>query len=590
MRTDPKTINSGSKLPGARPRRLTSCLKSIMKTSTDAIAICDQNGGVAFSNASFKRMFGYSAQDTAGLSISDCIPCWPCGLRGSVEGRGFAETNGRTNAGEEFPIELSLADWREGAATFYCCVIRDLSKQRETERHLRDQLMYDMLTGLPNRKWFMETLQTTIDRHQRQPGSEFAVLFIDVDGFRVINDGLGTAAGDTLLGEVAERLASCLRSGDTVGRLSGDQFAILLDEVRSVNDALRVADRICEHASESFVIDGEAISVTVSVGITVGSIGYDQAERMLHDSHTAMHRAKSAGRGRVQIFDAQMHTKAAARLRIENDLRTAVAENQLRLHYQPIIDLRSSRIAGFEALVRWNHPTKGLIPPMAFIPIAEESGLIVSLGIWTLRESCRQAREWRERFPQEPPLYISVNLSPKQLGHRSLLDDVASALALADSVPGLIKLEITEGAILDNSNEILATLLQLKHMGAELFMDDFGTGYSSLSYLHRFPFDAIKIDRSFVSKLGANPRDLTIVRTIVELAHGLDLKVVAEGVETPEQADHLERLRCEYAQGYLYSKPVEVDAATSLLTKQAERHHHRAVTGQPMLVAAEAAL
>lgn len=579
----------------------TSYLKSIMRTSIDAIALCDECDRVIICNSSFKRIFGYSSREAVGLPMSEFIPEWPHGRSeerdtgekkcAALSGRAAVEVNGRAKTGELIPVGLASTEWREDASTFRCCVIRDLSGQRETEQRLRNRLMRDELTDLPNRQWFMETLQTTIDRHCRQPDSEFAVLCVNVNGFRMINDGLGAAAGDAMLVEVADRLGRCARSGDTVGRLGDDRFVVLLDELKSVNDALRVAERICEHASEPFTIGDETVSITVSIGITAGSIGYEQAEKMLHDSHSAMHRAKSAGQGQIQIFDRQMHVKAAARLRVENELRMALAEDQLRLHYQPIVDLATSRIIGFEALARWMHPTKGMVPPMSFIPIAEEGGLIVPIGIWTLREACRQAKDWHARFPHEPPVYISVNMSPKQLACRSLLDDVAAALRLTDGMRGLIKLEITEGALLDNSNEVLAALLQLKHMGIKLFLDDFGTGYSSLSYLHRFPFDALKIDRSFVNKIEGSPRDLTIVRTIVDLAHSLDLKVIAEGVETAGQAKCLEGLRCEYAQGYLYSKPVEVVAATLLLAKQAE-HGRRQMTAlpRPALVEAAAAI
>jgi diguanylate cyclase (GGDEF)-like protein len=398
----------------------------------------------------------------------------------------------------------------------------------------------------------------------------FAVLFLDLDRFKNINDSLGHTHGDLLLVAFAERLERTLRPIDTLARFGGDEFAILLSGMADATDAVRVAQRIQDELSLPFVLDKNSAFATASIGIALSSTGYDRPEDILRDADTAMYRAKENGKACYEVFDHGMHARAVSRLQLESDLRQAVEQKEFCVYYQPIVSLQTGRLAGFEALVRWNHPRRGLVSPADFIPVAEETGLIVPIGEWVLHEACAHVREWQMAFPSHRSLSLSVNLSGRQVAQTDLLDRIKEALASSKLNPHCLKLEITESVVMENADAATLMFKQLRSLGVQLSIDDFGTGYSSLSYLHRFPLNYLKIDRSFVTRLTTD-NDNAIVRTISTLARNLGMEVIAEGIETEEQYQQLKMLGCEYGQGYLFSHPVGHDGVLHLLTQDAHR-------------------
>jgi diguanylate cyclase (GGDEF)-like protein/PAS domain S-box-containing protein len=435
----------------------------------------------------------------------------------------------------------------------------------------------DALTGLPNRLLFLDRLGRAIERAKRCKDYLCAVILLDLNRFEMINNSFGRTAGDQLLLMAAQRLEACLRSSDTVARLAGDhtlarfggdEFAILLEDIKRVSDTTRVANRLHTALTSPFNLNGHEVFTTASIGVAISTTGYTQPEDFLRDADIALHRAKAKGHARYEIFDTAMHASTMARLQLETDLRRAVEREEFRVYYQPIVALESGSINGFEALVRWQHPQRGFVPPTEFVPVAEETKLIIPIGAWVLREACQQIRAWQVRFPANPPLLISVNLSSRQFLQPRLVEQIGRTLQKFDLETSCVKLEITESVLMDNVDSAIAILTRLRALGIKLGIDDFGTGYSSLSYLHRFPFDILKIDSSFVSRIGTDSESAEIVRTIVMLAHNLGMEVIAEGVETAQQLTYLRALGCEYGQGYLFSQPVEAEAAAALLASK----------------------
>ncbi|MBE9106309.1 EAL domain-containing protein [Nostoc cf. edaphicum LEGE 07299] len=447
----------------------------------------------------------------------------------------------------------------------------EINERKQVEEQLRHNAFHDALTGLPNRAFFMESLKHTLQRAKRQKNYLFAVLFLDLDRFKVINDSLGHLQGDQFLIAIANRLEVCIRSTDIAARLGGDEFTILLDEIQNVSEAIKVAERIQQELTLPLELDGQEVFTTASIGIALSStVDYDQPENLLRDADTAMYRAKALGKARYELFNQEMYTKALVRLQLENDLRRAIERHEFQLYYQPIVSLTNGRLIGFEALIRWQHPERGLISPTDFIPLVEETGMIVEVGYWTLYEACRQMQSWQVSHPTNSLEKISVNLSVKQFSQRDLIEHIGEILHSTGLDADSLMLEITESAIMENGDEANAALSEFRKMGIKLSIDDFGTGYSSLSRLHSFPISVLKIDRSFVSPIDANGKNLEIIETIITLAHKLGMDVTAEGVETKEQLAFLKKLNCEYGQGYFFSRPLEKAAAVALIVKNSQ--------------------
>jgi diguanylate cyclase (GGDEF)-like protein/PAS domain S-box-containing protein len=421
--------------------------------------------------------------------------------------------------------------------------VQDISDRKRAE----EKLTQDTLTGLPNRARFYDLLKHRVARKDRN----CAVLLLDVDRFKLVNDSLGNASADQLLIQIAQRVKTCMRQGDVLARVGGDEFAVLLDDVSGEEEASSVATRIQQALAISFNLLGQEVYTTLSIGIALAS-----DSDMLRDAETAMHQAKARGKARYEVFGRDMHGEIMSRLKMETDLRHACERDELFVDYQPIVSLKTSTLIGFEALVRWRHPEFGLVLPKDFIPVAEETGQILTIGQTVLESACRQAREWQQTCPASPPLFVSVNLSVKQFNQPGLVENIASLLQQFQLPPRCLKLEITESVFSDNIEAAVGLLTQLRELGVQLSIDDFGTGYSSLSYLQRFPIDTLMIDRSFVTQMMENEENLAIVRTIVALAQNLGMDVVAEGVETEDQLKLLRKLECENGQGFLFSTPL----------------------------------
>jgi diguanylate cyclase (GGDEF)-like protein/PAS domain S-box-containing protein len=448
------------------------------------------------------------------------------------------------------------------------------SRMAGSQTDITEGKVSDPLTGLPNRLLFIDRVGRLIRHTKRRKDQLFAVLFMDLDGFKMINDSMGHLIGDQLLLGVANRLEKCLRSTDTVARLGetftvarlgGDEFTVLLDDIKDPGDAKRAADRMMKALAAPFILGGKEVFTSVSIGIALSNSTYEEPDEILRDADTAMYRAKSLGKARYEVFDADMRASVMARLQLETDLRRALERGEFRNFYQPIVALVSGEIAGFEALLRWQHPTRGLLGPSEFIPVAEETGLIRELGWWNLRQACQQVSKWRAASGDHRHLTISVNLSAKQFLQPNLVEDIRKLLTELALPAEALKLEITESTVMGDPTGAVAMLQQIKSLGIRLAIDDFGTGYSSLSYLHRFPLDTLKIDRSFISGMGDDGEGMEIARTILPMANNLRLDVVAEGVETVQQVLLLKKLQCKYGQGYYFSRPLSAEATTALL-------------------------
>ena len=534
--------------------------QTLVELSPDAI-IVHVDRRIVFINSAGMRLLGAANREQLlGLPILNFIHE---DFRDSVENRihKLIEEGIEAPFAEEKLIRLdgTLLDAEVAAVKFVYqdqpavqVVARDISARKQAEERLVHDAFHDGLTGLPNRSLFLEHLKLAAERTRRPKGYLFAVLFLDLDRFKNINDSLGHPAGDQLLQAIARRLEKCLRQVDIVARFGGDEFAVLLDGLDDASDAVRVAERIQRELRTPLSLNGHEVFTSASIGIAISGRGYQHMEEIVRDADTAMYRAKALGKARHEIFDTEMHAHAVTLLQLETDLRRAVERKEFCVHYQPIVSLTDAELYGFEALLRWNHPERGLIMPGEFISIAEETGVIVPLGRWILRQSCRQMSEWQRKFPIARNLILSVNISGKQFAQPDLFHQVAGILRETGFSPHRLQLEITESVVIENTATVTDVLIKLRGLGVTLSMDDFGTGYSSLSYLHRFPIDTLKIDRSFIRSHVANGES-GIVRTIIMLAHDLGMRVVAEGVETAEQLGYLQSLGCEFGQGYLFS-------------------------------------
>jgi PAS domain S-box-containing protein len=564
----------------------------ITENAADMIAVIDSNGQRLYNSPAYQRILGYGPEELSGTSSTAQIH--PDDRARVVEASEKARNTGR---GErlEYRIRHKDGSWRflestcsvirgpEGESHGLVIVNRDITERKRAEEKLVHQSFHDGLTDLPNRALFLDRLQRAVTLSRRHLDFKFAVLFIDIDEFKVFNDSLGHGAGDSLLIQIAQRLTASLRVLDTVSRPrvnedaepvmgestlarpGGDEFTVLIEELRDPSDAIRVAERIQQKLAIPFDFNSQEIVLSVSIGIAFSSNVPVDAEDVLRDAEIAMYRAKNGGKARCEVFDHAMHADAIKRLQLETDLRKALDLNQFLVYYQPIVFLATGQIVGFETLSRWQRP-EGLVMPAEFIAVADETGIILPMNRQLLYDACRQLRSWQTLFPSDPPLSVNVNITPKQFAQPDLAAQIGKILQETGMDPSSVNLEITETIAMADADRSALVLSELKALGVRLEIDDFGTGYSSLSRLQHFPVDILKIDRSFVSRMDTDPETREIVRIIVMLAHGLCLKIVAEGVENQAQAEMLKDLGCELAQGYLYSKPVPSEAIDQLLS------------------------
>jgi diguanylate cyclase (GGDEF)-like protein/PAS domain S-box-containing protein len=542
-----------------------------------AVIAADPQGKVIYCNRAAQELYGWSAEEVIGRPIMEVTSSEALMEQAQeimtelMAGRSWTgEFVVRRKDGTTFPalVTDTPAHDDEGNLVAIIGVYTDITERKRMEERLEYQAFHDLLTDLPNRRLFMDRLRQTLRRTERRHERKVALLFMDLDNFKIVNDSLGHELGDKLLVAVVERLRSSLRPEDTLARLGGDEFTVLIEDVRSPENVVRVAERIVEDLRGHFVIEGRELFVRASIGIAMGDARTKSAEELLRDADTAMYQAKEDAAD-YRMFEPGMYERALERMELENDLRGALEKEEFSVHYQPKFRLgQQERAEEVEALVRWEHPHRGFMVPEEFIPIAEETGLIISIGGWVMKEACYQAKEWQERYPNDPPLGVCVNLSAAQVRHPGLLQDVSQALRESGLEPASLTLEITEGALLKDT-ELLGTIFgELKALGVRLAIDDFGKEYSSLSYLKRLPVDVLKINGPFVESLGEDSTNTTIVETVISLAHSLDLEVTGEGVERAEQLEHLKRMECDFVQGYYLARPRPGEGIEPLLGGQ----------------------
>jgi diguanylate cyclase (GGDEF)-like protein/PAS domain S-box-containing protein len=562
-------------LADERRRESEEFTEAILETAAEGIITIDDRGTIMAFNAAAEQIFGWDSDEAIGQNLGLLLPephreVYAEHLRSwrDTGGSGLLSTptrelHGLRRDGTTVPIEMSIAEVHWGGSTAFTGVVRDVSERKEFERELEHQATHDPLTSLPNRALLAAQLESALARAYRNERS-VGVLFISLDRMKMVTDSLGHRAGDELRVAASHRLQGIVRPSDTVTRFGENEFVILAEDLDDISDAVGLAHRIIEAMDVPFDLSVDEAFITANVGIAFALDGLGTAESLISDADVAMFRAKEQEGSHVEIFDSEMRAWVNSRRKTENALRHGLAREEFELHYQPIIEIGSGDIKGFEALVRWDRPHLGLVPPGDFIPVAEESGLIVPMGEWILGEACRQAAKWQADLP-ERGLTVSVNLSARQLAQRDIAETVALALRDAEADPAGLVIELTETVLLDDVEQAARTLGALRDIGVLLSMDDFGTGYSSLTYLRRFPIDIVKVDRSFVNQLGTDSRDASIVEMVVTLAHGLELDVVAEGVETEEQLSALASMGCQYAQGFLFARPQPASNASSLL-------------------------
>ena len=565
----------------------------ITENAADMIAVVDGNGNRLYNSPAYQKVLGYSSEELKLTSSAEQIH--PDDQLRVLEAAVKAKSTGR---GERLEYRMRHKDgtWRnlESVATAIpnergqtdrlVIVNRDITDRKRAEERLAHNALHDSLTNLPNRALFLDRVRHVLALSRRHISYKFAVLFIDVDEFKVFNDSLGHAAGDAILMQIARRLGASIRGVDTISRsvltqttspvanegslarVGGDEFTILLEDIRDCGDAIRVAERLQERLIIPFIVEGQEVVITASIGIAFCATSYTNSEDLIRDAEIAMYRAKREGKARSQVFDAEMHTLAVKRLRLETELRRALELGEFRVHYQPILSLQNGKIAGFEALSRWQRP-EGVLSPAHFIQIAEETGIILPLNRLLLREAGLQLRSWQSQFPSDPPLTMSVNVTSKEFAQPDLAAQIKTILADIGVQPRSINVEITETIAMSDPQGSNLILSELKALGVHISIDDFGTGYSSLSRLQGFQVDTLKIDRTFISKIDTNNETAEIVRIIVMLAHNLGLKVVAEGAETAKQVSLLKKLKCDFVQGYFFAQPGDHAAVQVLLAK-----------------------
>lgn len=549
-----------------------STLRAVVEGTPDLVSVRDLAGRYLMFNGAAVAAAGLAPEAMLGRTNAELFP--DRGGRAlsdrdlrvleTGETMTFEESVPGPNGIRTFLVTKGVYRSQRGFALGILRVARDVTDRKGAEAQLAHDALHDGLTGLPNRTRFLEELGVSLARMRRKPTHLFAVLFLDIDRFKVINDSLGHAVGDELLAVFGRTLRGWLRPGDLVARLGGDEFTILLDNMDVPEDATRVAERIESGLRNSLRVGERDVFASVSIGIALSTTGYERPEDVLRDADLALYRAKAAGRGRYALFDIEMHARAMEHLQLETDLRRAVERQEFRIAYQPIIALDSRRLLGFEALLRWQHPTRGLVSPAEFLEVADETGLMVPIGRWCLREACGQLAKWQAEHADAATLTISCNVSSRQLMHPQILLYVREALEASGLEPARLRIEITESVIMEHAEAAASRLKELRELGVQLDMDDFGTGYSSLSYLQRFPLHAVKIDRSFIERMRGG-QNAEIVKAILTLGRNLGLEVIAEGVETGEQDQLLVDMGCPSAQGYLFSHPIPAEEAGKLI-------------------------
>lgn len=554
----------------------TKTLKQIFQLSPIGMTILDLGGAFLSANQSFCDAVGYAENELIALSFKDLTHPEDVPLLKSLgtellnDERQHFQVETRHWSKDEKPLHVGLTvtmvrDSQQRPICFLIQVI-NLTEQKWMEEQLRHRAFYDGLTGLANRALFVNRLEQAVIRLERNASSQCAVLFLDLDRFKVINDSLGHAIGDQLLSALAGRLESCLRRCDTLARLGGDEFSILLEEIDSLDDALMVCDRIHTSLKTPFKLESYEVFANISIGVVCSSAGYEQSSDLLRNADTALYRAKAQGGACHTVFDQTMHQRAVALWQMATQAQFAIEREELRLQYQPVIDIQNNRVVGVEALLRWHHPQHGSISPGEFIPVMEETGVITMIGEWVLKEACTQICQWKAQLPNHP-IHINVNLSARQLAQKNLAQQVKTILTETGLSSQNLRLEITETAIMHNSVEAINVLKELRALGVGLCIDDFGIGYSSLSRLQQLPIDILKIDRSFVQNIGAKGENTEIVRTIIDLAESLNMGIIAEGVETKAQLEGLRELGCNHIQGFYFAKPMTPETAFQFIQK-----------------------
>jgi diguanylate cyclase (GGDEF)-like protein/PAS domain S-box-containing protein len=568
---------------GRRARRLAesnlraseTLLNSIVNTAADSIIVIDESGMLEFVNAAVERMFGWRPLELIGRNFDSLLMPRPQGGNGRLlagldrnnrspsvgVGR---EVKAQRRDGSVFPMELTLGEMRIDGRLKYACIMRDITERKTAEERIHQLAHYDKLTGLPNRALFSQLLEQAL-AEARYAKKQVAVLFIDLDRFKLINDSLSHDSGDMVLKQVARRLTEAQSRRNTIARFGGDEFVVLMRDCQIPTDAAEAAQRMLTAIAQPLLLEGQEYHLTASIGISASPGDGENAQTILKNADIAMYRAKEHGKNNYQFYSAQMNLHSFERLVLERFLRHALEQDEFRVFYQPKIDLVSGRITGMEALLRWFHPAMGMISPVKFIPLAEETGLIVPIGAWVLRAACEQNKRWADQGL--PPLRVAVNLSARQFAQDDLHATILQVLEETGLPPELLELEITESVTMDNPEHAAALLRKLKALGIHLAIDDFGTGYSSLSYLKRFPIDNVKIDRSFIKDIPHDEDDVAITQAVIAMAHSLGLKVIAEGVESEEHLTFLRHHGCEEAQGYLFGAPMSAEDFTALVTR-----------------------